>query len=123
MSAKRIAAILVLASATGAVSRHPAPTRTEIAPGIFLFQTDRYGDVGLDGNSIAIVSSEGVLVFDTNGTPAAASAVLAQIRRSPINRCGTSSIRTGTGTTGTGPRCTPAPFQVSTSFPTKRIER
>src|SRR4029078_6137234 len=80
MSAKRIAAILVLASATGAVSRHPSPTRTEIAPGIFLFQTDRYGDVGLDGNSIAIVSSEGVLVFDTNGTPAAASAALAQIR-------------------------------------------
>src|SRR5262249_6820948 len=31
-------------------------------------------------NSIAITSRDGVLVFDTNGTPAAASAVLAQIR-------------------------------------------
>ena len=30
-----------------------------------------YGDVGLDGNSIAILSRDGVLVFDTNGTPAA----------------------------------------------------
>jgi len=57
------------------------PRRTEVAPGIFLFQTEPYGDVGLDGNSIAIVSNDGVLVFDANGTPAAALAVLAQIRR------------------------------------------
>ena len=34
--------------------------------------TPAYGDVGLDGNSIAILSRDGVLVFDTNGTPAAA---------------------------------------------------
>lgn len=58
----------------------PKPTRTEIAPGIHLFRTAPYGDVGLDGNSIAIISSDGVLVFDTNGTPAAAGAVLAEIR-------------------------------------------
>jgi cyclase len=58
----------------------PAPTRTEIAPGIFLFTTPSYGDVGLDGNSIAVLSSDGVLVFDTNGTPAAAAAVLAELR-------------------------------------------
>jgi cyclase len=57
-----------------------APSRTELAPGIFLFTTPSYGDVGLDGNSIAVVSSDGVLVFDTNGTPAASAAVLAQIR-------------------------------------------
>jgi len=58
----------------------PAPARTEISPGIFLFSTPRYGDVGLDGNSVAVTSRDGVLVFDTNGTPAAASAVLEQIR-------------------------------------------
>jgi glyoxylase-like metal-dependent hydrolase (beta-lactamase superfamily II) len=58
----------------------PAPVRTEIAPGIFLFSTAPYGDVGLDGNSIAVLSSDGVLVFDTNGTPAASAAVLANIR-------------------------------------------
>ena len=56
------------------------PARAEIAPGIHLFTTPAYGDVGLDGNSIAVLSSAGVLVFDTNGTPAAAAAVLAEIR-------------------------------------------
>jgi glyoxylase-like metal-dependent hydrolase (beta-lactamase superfamily II) len=60
---------------------HPAPKKTEIAPGVYLFQTERYGDVGLDGNSIAITSSDGVLVFDANGTPAAARAVIAEIRK------------------------------------------
>ncbi len=60
---------------------HPAPKKTEIAPGIYLFQTERYGDVGLDGNSIVITSSDGVLVFDANGTPAAARAVIAEIRK------------------------------------------
>lgn len=59
----------------------PDPVHTEIAPGIHLFRTPPYGDVGLDGNSIAIISNDGVLVFDTNGTPAAADAVLAEIRR------------------------------------------
>ena len=59
---------------------HPAPTRTEVAPGVFLFRTEPYGDVGLDGNSVAIVGGNAVLVFDANGTPDAARAVLAQIR-------------------------------------------
>jgi glyoxylase-like metal-dependent hydrolase (beta-lactamase superfamily II) len=57
------------------------PSRAELAPGIFLFSRPGYGDVGLDGNSIAVLSRDGVLVFDTNGTPAAAAAVLADIRR------------------------------------------
>ena len=57
------------------------PVRTEVAPGIHLFRTEPYGDVGLDGNSIAIISNNGVLVFDTNGTPSAAAAVLAEIRK------------------------------------------
>jgi glyoxylase-like metal-dependent hydrolase (beta-lactamase superfamily II) len=60
---------------------HPAPKKSEIAPGIFLFQTEKYGDVGLDGNSIAVTSSDGVLVCDANGTPAAARAVIAEIRK------------------------------------------
>jgi cyclase len=62
------------------VRRHTPPARTELAPGIFLFTTPSYGDVGLDGNSIAILSRDGVVVFDSNGTPAAAAAVLADIR-------------------------------------------
>jgi cyclase len=62
------------------ISRRPDPIRQQIAEGIYLFRTAPYGDVGLDGNSVAIIGSDGVLMFDTNGTPAAASAVLAQIR-------------------------------------------
>jgi len=57
------------------------PVRTELAPGIFLFSRSGYGDVGLDGNSIAVLSRDGVLVFDTNGTPIASAAVLAEIRK------------------------------------------
>lgn len=72
-------AFLSCSISIGAQNR-PAPTRTELAPGVFLYATAPYGDVGLDGNSIAIVSPEGVLVFDTNGTPAASAAVLADIR-------------------------------------------
>jgi cyclase len=60
---------------------HPAPRKSEIAPGVYLFRTEAYGDVGLDGNSVAITSSDGVLVFDANGTPAAARAVIAEIRK------------------------------------------
>ena len=73
-------AVLALCSISVAGQERTAPARTEISPGIYLFATPRYGDVGLDGNSIAVTSRDGVLVFDTNGTPAAAAAVLAQIR-------------------------------------------
>ncbi len=81
----RRAVLLVLASLacslTVTAQNRTAPTRTEIAPGIHLFQTAPYGDVGLDGNSIAVLSNDGVLVFDSNGTPAASAAVLADIRK------------------------------------------
>jgi cyclase len=59
----------------------PAPTHVAVADGIHLFQSAPYGDVGLDGNSVVIVSDDGVLVFDSNGTPAGAQAVLAEIRK------------------------------------------
>jgi len=74
-----LAALLCSVSLTA--QNRPAPAKTEIAPGIVMFATPSYGDVGLDGNSIAVLSRDGVLVFDTNGTPAAAAAVLAEIRR------------------------------------------
>ena len=75
-----IAAALCLLPLTSLGQVGQAPSRTELAPGIFLFSTPAYGDVGLDGNSIAILSRDGVLVFDTNGTPGASAAVLSQIR-------------------------------------------
>lgn len=59
----------------------PAPARQEVAPGVFLFQTTPYGEVGLDGNAAVVTSDDGVLVFDSNGTPAAARAVIAAIRQ------------------------------------------
>lgn len=58
----------------------PALTASEAAPGVWLFRTEPYGDVGLDGNSVAFVTDEGVLLLDANGTPAAARAVLAKLR-------------------------------------------
>jgi glyoxylase-like metal-dependent hydrolase (beta-lactamase superfamily II) len=73
-------ALALVALAPPAPDR-PAPKKIPIADGIVLFQTAPYGDVGLDGNSIAILSRDGVFVFDTNGTPAAAAAVLAEIRK------------------------------------------
>ena len=73
-----LAAVLLLLPAQ-AIER-PRPTRIQVADGVYLYRTPSYGEVGLDGNSVAIVSSDGVLVFDTNGTPAAASAVLADLK-------------------------------------------
>src|SRR3954471_9793145 len=83
-SARAAAAILVCtltALLTGAEHVRPAPQTIEVAKGIYLFISKPYGDVGLDGNSIAVVSSDGVLVFDSNGTPAASALVLAEIRK------------------------------------------
>ena len=59
----------------------PAPRMIEVSKGVYLFLTAPYSDVGLDGNAVAIVSDSGVLVFDANGTPGAARAVLARIHR------------------------------------------
>jgi glyoxylase-like metal-dependent hydrolase (beta-lactamase superfamily II) len=73
--------LFVIAIVDAAAQTRPAPTRTQVADGVYLFQTSPYGEVGLDGNSVAVIGDSGVLVFDTNGTPAAASAVLAEIRR------------------------------------------
>ena len=57
----------------------PAPEQIEVARGIYLFVSKPYGDVGMDGNSVAILSRDGVLVFDTNATPASSALVLATI--------------------------------------------
>src|SRR5262244_2717889 len=86
---RRLATCFALLAALGIGRRasgdegytHPAPKKSEIGPGVYLFRTEPYGDVGLDGNSIAITSKDGVLVFDANGTPAAARAVIAEIRK------------------------------------------
>jgi glyoxylase-like metal-dependent hydrolase (beta-lactamase superfamily II) len=76
-----VTAACLACSLTVTAQNRPAPARTEIAPGIHLFQTSPYGDVGLDGNSIVVISTDGVLVFDSNGTPSASAAILTEIRK------------------------------------------
>jgi cyclase len=71
---------LVTAFAVRADYVRPAPEKIAVADGVYLFVSPPYGDVGLDGNSVAIVGRDAVLVFDTNGTPASAANVLAEIR-------------------------------------------
>lgn len=74
-------ATLLIAAATSQGPGRAMPKRTEIADGVFLFQTEPYGDAGLDGNAVAIVSDGGVVMFDANGTPEAARAVIASLRQ------------------------------------------
>jgi cyclase len=63
-----------------AAPTRPAPRKIELAPGVYVFMTAPYGGVGLDGNAVVVLSRDGVLVFDSNGTPAAAAQVLSEIR-------------------------------------------
>ena len=53
----------------------------KVAEGIYLFTTTPYADVGLSGNSVAIIAGDGVLVFDSSATPETAATVLAEIRK------------------------------------------
>ncbi|HET9166042.1 MAG TPA: MBL fold metallo-hydrolase, partial [Candidatus Angelobacter sp.] len=56
-------------------------TSQKVAEGIYLFTTTPYADVGLSGNSVAVLSEDGVLVFDSSATPGTAATVLAEIRK------------------------------------------
>lgn len=56
-------------------------TISKVAEGVYLFTTSRYGDVGFGGNAIAILTDEGVVMFDTSGTPASAQAILTELRQ------------------------------------------
>jgi glyoxylase-like metal-dependent hydrolase (beta-lactamase superfamily II)/ketosteroid isomerase-like protein len=78
-----LTSISIGAAQRDAVSRgveRPAPRRIDVSDGVYLFITAPYGAVGLDGNSLVVTSNDGVLVFDSNGTPSAAAAVLTEIR-------------------------------------------
>ena len=80
--AGRLAALaLIVAPGLSTAQILEPPKRVQVAEGVYVFMTPPYGDVGLDGNSVVILSTDGVLVFDTNGTPAAAEAVLGEIRK------------------------------------------
>jgi cyclase len=78
------AAVLALAAsspgAAGATEIHwAAPTRVDLAPGVFQFiSPDVAGNVV--GNSIAIVTDSDVVVFDTTLLPATATSLLNELR-------------------------------------------
>jgi cyclase len=52
-----------------------------VADGVYLFNVSPYGDVGMSGNSVAIISDDCVLVFDSTATPQSAATVLNEIRK------------------------------------------
>ncbi len=72
--------VLAATPAPAQTPTFPPPTRVDVADGVYLFKTAPYAEFGLDGNAVAIVTSDGVVVFDSNGTPTAARAVIAGIK-------------------------------------------
>ena len=56
-------------------------TTQKVAEGVYLFSTTPYGDVGMSGNSVAILSEDSVLVFDSNGLPETAEKIIGEIRK------------------------------------------
>lgn len=75
-----IVAIIAAAACQVSAEDYGKVTATKVADGVYLFSTSRYGDVGFCGNVIAIVSSDGVALFDSGGTPATAREILRQLR-------------------------------------------
>jgi len=59
---------------------HPAPKKSEIAAGVYYSRRSRTATLGWTGIRLRDVERR-VLVFDANGTPAAARAVIAEIRK------------------------------------------
>ena len=71
-----------IASADESASQlDPQPKETKVAEGIYLFQSADHGDMGVEGNAIAIINADDVFVFDANQTISDARAVIAAIRR------------------------------------------
>jgi len=68
-------------SLPGSATESGKVTSARIAKGVYLFQTTAYGDVGFGGNSVVILTDEGVVVFDTSGTPASGKAILDGIQQ------------------------------------------
>ena len=56
-------------------------TVANVAAGVYLFTTVPYGDVGFGGNSVAIITDDGVVMFDTSGTPSSGEAIHAEVRK------------------------------------------
>ena len=72
---------LGLLSCTAFAQNYGKVNGQKVAEGVYLFTTTPYADVGLSGNSVAILSDDGVLIFDSSATPETAATILAEIRK------------------------------------------
>lgn len=64
-------------------------TVAEVAKDIVVFRAPDIGNLYVEGNSVAVIGTREVLVFDTNARPSSALSVLSQIRRitnKPVRR-------------------------------------
>jgi cyclase len=73
--------LLLFSVAFGFPADYGKVTTEKVAEGIYQFSVSDYGDVGLSGNSVAIIGKEGVLFFDTAGTPATARVILQELKK------------------------------------------
>ena len=55
-------------------------TTEKVVETVYLFRTSPYG-VGLSGNSVAVLSEQGTLIFDSNGLPETAEIILKEIQK------------------------------------------
>lgn len=76
-----IATILIVLSGSGGATDFGKVTSSKVADGVYLFRTSRYGDVGFGGNAVAILTDDGVVMFDSSGTPASAHDILSELRK------------------------------------------
>jgi glyoxylase-like metal-dependent hydrolase (beta-lactamase superfamily II) len=76
-----IPALLSLICASGIAADYGKVTTQKVADGVYLFRTTSYGDVGMSGNSAAILTKDGVVVFDSSAIPQTAEIILNEIRK------------------------------------------
>src|SRR3954470_5489022 len=76
-----LAVLLPFFCAAALASDYGEVTADKVADGIYQFSVSGYGDVGMSGNSVAIIGHDGVLIFDTTGTPSSARLILAELKK------------------------------------------
>jgi len=73
--------LLLLSPAIACSSDFGQVTTQKIAEGVYQFAISDYGDVGMSGNCVAVITSDGVLIFDTSGTQATARVIVAELKK------------------------------------------
>jgi cyclase len=76
-----VLSLLLLSAIFGRASDFGKVITQKVTDGVYQFSVSDYGDVGMSGNSVAVVTSDGVLLFDTTGTPASARLILAELKK------------------------------------------